>query len=108
MAKQSKIDFRIFKRLLKFAKPYSGLLILALLCTILLSIIGPLRPMIIGNTIQKYVVDTKNPSLFLQWILIVAGILLVEALLQFMTTYFSNFMAQSVIRDIRVKVFNNL
>jgi ATP-binding cassette, subfamily B, multidrug efflux pump len=108
MAKQSKIDFRIFKRLLKFAKPYSGLLILALLCTILLSIIGPLRPMIIGNTIQKYVVDTKNPSLFLQWILIVAGILLVEALLQFMTTYFSNFMAQSVIRDIRVKVFNHL
>lgn len=108
MAKQSKIDFKIFKRLLKFAKPYSGLLILAFLCTVLLSVIGPLRPMIIGNTVQKYVVDSKEPELFLKWTLIVGGMLLFEALLQFTTTYFSNFMAQSVIRDIRVKIFNHL
>ncbi|AEA44222.1 ABC transporter ATP-binding protein [Fluviicola taffensis] len=108
MAKQSKIDFRIFKRLLKFAKPYSGLLILALICTILLSIIGPLRPMIIGNTVEQYLVKTQNASLFLKWILIVAGMLLFEGLLQFLTTFFSNFMAQSVIRDIRVTVFNHL
>jgi ATP-binding cassette, subfamily B, multidrug efflux pump len=108
MAKQSKIDFGIFKRLLKFAKPYSGLLILAFLCTVLLSVIGPLRPMIIGNTVQKYIVDSKEPELFLKWTLIVGGMLLFEALLQFTTTYFSNFMAQSVIRDIRIKIFNHL
>ena len=108
MAKQSKIDFKIFKRLLKFAKPYSGLLILAFLCTVLLSVIGPLRPMIIGNTVQKYVVDSKETELFLKCMLIVGGILIFESLLQFTTTYFSNFMAQSVIRDIRVKIFNHL
>jgi ATP-binding cassette subfamily B protein len=108
MAKQSKIDFRIFRRLLKFAKPYSGFLILAFLCTVLLSIIGPVRPMIIGNMVQKYVVDTQNPPIFLKWTLLVAGILIFEAILQFSTSYFSNLMAQSVIRDIRIKVFNHL
>jgi len=110
MAKQSKIDFRIFRRLLKFAKPYSGFLILAFICTVLLSTIGPLRPMIIGNMVQKYVVNdaTRSQPLFLKWTLIVAGILLLEAMLQFLTAYFSNFMAQSVIRDIRIKVFNHL
>lgn len=108
MAKQSKIDFRIFRRLLKFAKPYRGLLVLAFICTVSLSLLGPLRPMIIGNMVQKYVVDSQNPSLFLKWTIIVGGILLFEALLQFMTAYFSNLMAQSVIRDIRVKVFNHL
>lgn len=110
MAKQSKIDFRIFRRLLKFAKPYSGFLILAFICTVLLSTIGPLRPMIIGDMVQKYVVNdaTRSQPLFLKWTLIVAGILLLEALLQFLTAYFSNFMAQSVIRDIRIKVFNHL
>lgn len=110
MAKQSKIDFRIFKRLMKFAKPYSGLLILAFLGVVLLSVFGPLRPMIIGDTVQKYVVDeeTRNGDLFLMWMLIVAGMLLFEALLQFSTSYFSNLMAQSVIRDIRIKVFNHL
>ena len=64
--------------------------------------------MIIGNTVQKYVVDSKETELFLKWMLIVGGMLLFEALLQFTTTYFSNFMAQSVIRDIRVKIFNHL
>ncbi len=108
MAKQSKIDFRIFRRLLKFAKPYSGFLILAFLCTVLLSIIGPVRPMIIGNMVQKYVVNTQNPPVFLKWTLLVAGILIFEAILQFSTSYFSNLMAQSVIRDIRIKVFNHL
>jgi ATP-binding cassette subfamily B multidrug efflux pump len=108
MAKQSKIDFRIFRRLLKFAKPYSGFLILAFICTVLLSTIGPLRPMIIGDMVQKYVVKTQNQPMFLKWTLVVAGMLLFEALLQFLTAYFSNFMAQSVIRDIRIKVFNHL
>lgn len=110
MAKQSKIDFRIFKRLMKFAKPYLGLLVLAFLGVVLLSVFGPLRPMIIGDTVQKYVVDedTRNGDLFLFWMLIVAGMLLFEALLQFSTSYFSNLMAQSVIRDIRIKVFNHL
>ncbi len=108
MAKQSKIDFRIFRRLLKFAKPYRGLLVLAFICTVLLSVLGPLRPMIIGNMVQKYVVDNQNPGLFLKWTLIIGGILLFEALLQFSAAYFSNLMAQSVIRDIRVKVFNHL
>ena len=83
MAKQSKIDFRIFRRLLKFAKPYRGLLVLAFICTVLLSVLGPLRPMIIGNMVQKYVVDNQNPGLFLKWTLIIGGILLFEALLQF-------------------------
>lgn len=64
--------------------------------------------MIIGNMVQKYVVDSKNPDQFLKWTLIVGGILLVEALLQFLTAYFSNLMAQSIIRDIRIKVFNHL
>lgn len=110
MAKQSKIDFKIFSRLLQFAKPYRSLLILAFVCTILLALIAPLRPMFIGNMVQKYVVDetTRSGDLFLTWTLIIAGMLLFEALLQFLSTYFSNLMAQSIIRDIRIKVFDHL
>lgn len=110
MAKQSKIDFKIFSRLLQFAKPYRSLLILAFVCTILLALIAPLRPMFIGNMVQKYVVDetTRSGDLFLTWTLIIAGMLLFEALLQFLSTYFSNLMAQSIIRDIRIKIFDHL
>lgn len=110
MSKQSKLDFNIFKRLFTFSKPYRKLLVLALFCTIALSFISPLRPKFIGEMVQKYVVDesTRSQSLFFTWTLIIAGILILEAILQFVSTYYANLMAESVVRDIRVKLFNHL
>lgn len=108
MAKQGKFDLRILKRLLRFAKPYRKLVLIAFSCTILLSIVSPLRPKVIGYMINKLALEEKNASLFLNFALLVAGMLLFEALLQFGSTYFSNLMAQSVVRDIRIKLFAHL
>ncbi len=110
MSKQGKVDFTVFSRLLAFAKPYRNYLLLALFCTIFLSILSPVRPKIIGDMVQKYVVDedTKSASLFLKWTIIVVFILIGEAVLQFLSSYYSNFMAQSIIHDIRKKTFNHI
>lgn len=108
MSKQAKIDTRIFKRLLKYAKPYRGLLITALICTISLSILSPFRPKLIGDIVQNFVVSDQDKVQFLNWILIIGGLLILEGVLQFSSSYFSNLLAQSVIRDIRKKVFEHI
>ncbi len=108
MSKQTKLDTRIFRRLLRFAKPYRGLLVLAFFCTIALALIGPARPMLIGSVVQDHVVDHPDKNAFLFWTLVIGGLLLVEAVLQFAGSYFSNLLAQSVIRDIRKMVFSHL
>lgn len=108
MSKQAKIDTRIFKRLLKYAKPYRGLLITALICTISLSILSPFRPKLIGDIVQDFVVSDQDKVQFLNWILIIGGLLILEGVLQFSSSYFSNLLAQSVIRDIRKKVFEHI
>ncbi|MCC6701037.1 MAG: ABC transporter ATP-binding protein [Fluviicola sp.] len=108
MSKQAKIDTRIFKRLLKYAKPYRGLLITAFFCTITLSLLSPLRPKLIGDIVQEYVVSFQDKAQFLKWILIIGGMLFLEGILQFSSSYFSNLLAQSVIRDIRKKVFEHI
>jgi ATP-binding cassette subfamily B protein len=81
---------------------------LALGCTILLAFVGPARPILIGQMVNKFIIETQNGSMLLFWSLIIAGMLLIEALLQFLNSYFSNLVAQSVIRDIRQKLFKHI
>jgi ABC-type multidrug transport system fused ATPase/permease subunit len=74
---------------------------------LLLSIPGPLRPWLIGNMVDKYIVQSQNPSMLLFWSFILLGVLMVEGLLQLVSSYFSNLLAQSVIFDLRKKMMHH-
>lgn len=114
MSGQAKIDTRIFSRLLGFAKPYRSLLVLALLCTIVLALMTASRPLLMIFAVNEYVIATHyadvtdHSSQLLFWVLLIFGMLLMEAVLQFLATYFCNLLAQSVIRDIRIRVFHHI
>ena len=108
MTKKSGGNIKIISRLLGFAKPYKWLLLFAFFCTFTLAILSSYRPTLIGSTIKKYVIDQPNSSQFVFWILVICGMLVMETLLQFCTTFFSNLFAQSVIRDLRITVFEHL
>jgi ATP-binding cassette subfamily B multidrug efflux pump len=98
---------KLFKRLLFFAKPYRKYLTIALVSVILLSIPGPLRPLLIGRMVDKYIVQTQNPSMLLWWSLLLIGVMVLEGFLQLISSYFSNLLAQSVIRDLRKKIIEH-
>ena len=100
-----KIDYTLFKRLLKYAKPYKKIFFVAALCVLLLSFLSPLRPYLIGRMVDDFIVDTQNQEMLLRWSVGIIGLLFLEGLLQFVSSYFSNLLAQSVIRDIRKKLF---
>jgi len=101
---------RIFVRLLSFAKPYQWLLVFAFLGTLSLAVVATYRPTLIGQVLQTYVINPKTRSheQFAFWLLVISSLLLLEAALQFTSSYFSNLFAQKIIRDMRVKVFSHL
>jgi ATP-binding cassette subfamily B multidrug efflux pump len=108
MRKESKMDFNVFKRLLKFVKNYKRLMIYSFFCTVTLSILGPMRPKLIGEMVDKYIISTKNPDALLHWTLLILGLLILEGLFQFFNALVSNLLAQSIIRDIRQKLFKHM
>lgn len=108
MASQTKLDLRVFKRLIFFVKSYRKILIFSLLCTLALSALTPLRPMIIGNMVNDFIIDSQNGGALLNWTIFLLVLLLFEGLFQFMNAYFSNLLAQSVIRDIRKRLFKHI
>ncbi|MFN5415544.1 MAG: ABC transporter ATP-binding protein [Flavobacteriia bacterium] len=105
MSKQGKLDFKVFKRLIKYVKPYRKLLIIAFLCTIILAIITPLRPYITGKVVNLFILKSQNADALLKWTLLILGMLFLEGVFQFLGSFTSNLLAQSIIRDIRHKLF---
>lgn len=108
MSEKTRINRSIFKRLISYARPYRSLFVLAVLCTILLAMLGPARPMIIGNMVTNYIVKDKNASALLFWTSIIIAMLVIEAVLQFCGSYLSNLLAQSIIKDIRQKLVGHI
>jgi ABC-type multidrug transport system fused ATPase/permease subunit len=102
-----KLQYSLFKRLFSFAKPYKKYLVVAISATILLAALSPSRPFVIGQIIDRYLLKDKDPNMLLLGSLLVLLMLLLEAVLQVVGTYFSNLLAQSVIRDLRQKVIRH-
>ena len=100
--------YNLFIRLLQMARPYKRYFVIAFVCIILVSFFGPLRPYIIGEMVDNYIIRNQNKSKLLQWSIVIAVLLIMEGILQLIASYFSNLLAQSVIRDIRTKTFNHI
>lgn len=108
MAEKTKLNFTVFKRLLSYWRDYKLLFLVAVSCTILLSLIGIVRPALIGYTFSTHILKEPNSKLLLFWSLVIVGILIFESLLQFLSSYFANLFAQSIIRDLRKQLISHI
>lgn len=108
MSESSPVNISLFKRLVSYVKPYKWLFVLAVFCTMSLALLGPARPAIIIDMVTKYIVKDQNHGMLLKWTLILLGMLVLEGVLQFANSYFSNLLAQSVIRDLRKKLMGHI
>ncbi|MCE2711261.1 MAG: ABC transporter ATP-binding protein/permease [Cryomorphaceae bacterium] len=108
MSEKASINLSVFKRLVAHIRPYKGIFALAVTFTLVLAIIGPARPMIIGRMVDNYVVKTNDSERLLFWSGIVVLMLVLEGVIQFANAYFSNLLAQNIIRDLRQKLFAHM
>jgi ATP-binding cassette, subfamily B, multidrug efflux pump len=107
-AKSAKIiDFQIIQRLYGFIKPYRfrfWFLVFLILC---MAGISPVVPLLIRYTLDHYLGLTFVSDLFrmLGWML---WALLLQTLLQFSTSYLAGYLGQTVIRDIRIQLYEKI
>ncbi|MDB0027299.1 ABC transporter ATP-binding protein/permease [Flavobacteriales bacterium] len=101
------IDFELLKRVLEFAKPYKTTFVIATISALLLSVLGPARPMLINFAIDNYILSPNKVGL-LNITILLLSILLFEGVLQFFYIYLSNWLGQHVIQDLRAKVFKHI
>ena len=100
-------DFQIIKRLYGFIQPYRfrfWFLVFLILC---MAGISPVVPLLIRYTLDHYLGLTFQSDLLrmLGWML---GALFLQTGLQFSTSYLAGYLGQTVIRDIRIQLYEKI
>ncbi|GJM29208.1 MAG: ABC transporter ATP-binding protein [Cyclobacteriaceae bacterium] len=101
------VDFKILKRLIGFIKPYRGQFYLLVLLTIVTAVLGPIRPWIIQITIDDHISVGDYQGL-VNMTLLLFGLLLLHAIVQYSHTYLSGLIGQNIIKDIRIQLYHHL
>lgn len=101
------LDWTTFKRLFQFIQPYKKYFYLLIFLTVLTAIFGPSRPLLIQLAVDKYIVTGDYPGLITISLLMVA-VLVIEAFLMYAHTYLSNWLGQTVIKNIRVQLYEHI
>lgn len=100
-------DARLMRRLLKYLKPYRVQVVLAIVMTIFMSALGPLRPYLTKIAIDDYIL--KNNFSGLQVIIaLLIGSVIVQAIVQYLQAVGTQWIGQRTIYDLRVEVFAHL
>ena len=107
-SKKNKIlDLNIFSRIMSYAMDYKALFVSTSVFSISLAIISTLRPYLMINGIDNYVY-TKTEEGFLNFAILILIALIAEVILQLCFIYLANLLGQSVIKDIRIKLFKHI
>ena len=101
------IDWKVVKRILQFVKPYKGRFYAVILFTVLLGVLGAVRPLLIQVTLDRDVANNNYWGM-VNMMIIILGLLAVQSLVQYGHTYLSGRIGQFVIRDIRIKLYAHL
>ena len=100
-------DSKVLKRILRRVEPYRQRFILTGLMVALLAGMSWVRPYLIRVAMDEHIAVGDREGLLLIF-LIVVGLIVVEALLQFWQTYWANWVAQSVTLDLRSELYRHV
>lgn len=110
-------DFSLLSRLLKFAGPYKRRFYISLGLAVLLAFFSPVRPYLVQLTVNDYIregvtgdsaMKLRMEHLIVLITLIQIGLLLVESVFRFYLSYLTSWLGQTVVKDLRVKVYRKV
>ncbi len=101
------IDTNVLRRLYKFVKPYQGRFYFLVFLTLALVVLAPARPFVIQKAIDNQIAQGDFQGL-INMTLILVGLLVLQAIVQYGHTFLSGWLGQYIIRDIRIKLYRHL
>lgn len=100
-------DSKLLRRLFSYVKPYRLRFAQALGLTILVALLVPLRPLLVQLALDVYIAIRDVEGLRMI-VLLILGLLVIQGIIMYGNTYLTNWLGQSIIRDIRKQVFEHI
>ena len=99
-------DSHLMKRLLGYIKPYRKYVYFAILMNIVVAALGPVRPYLTKIAIDDYITNSDYGGL-IEISLILFATLLFQAAIQFFLTYYTQYLGQKTLYDLRTQLFTH-
>jgi ATP-binding cassette subfamily B multidrug efflux pump len=101
------LDWKLLGRVMHYVKPYNLTFVIAAFLTVFLAVSALIQPILIQKTLDDYIlVNNYDGLLFMVELMI--GQLIIQTVAQYYQTYMTNALGQSVIRDLRIDIFNHI
>ena len=100
-------DIPLLNRIMYYVRPYRFTFLSTAVFAIALAFLSPARPMLIQYAFDNYILNPDLEMLF-QITLLLVTLLIIESLMQYFYIYWANWLGQSVIRDLRMQVYNHI
>jgi ATP-binding cassette subfamily B multidrug efflux pump len=125
VAKKKGFDYSLFNRVFQFVKPYRRVFYFSIFLAILLAVFAPIRPYLINLTVDAATGKAMHAPRWLQFFLGSSNIsdayrfivsvtifqvvfIFIEIVFRFIFSYITAWMGQSVVKDMRVTVYNKI
>jgi len=100
------LDWRLLGRVMHYVRPYRATFVIAAFLTVFLAGNAIVQPILMQLTLDKYILGNNYNGLLLMVGLMITQ-LAIQTLVQYYQTYLTNALGQSVIRDLRIDIFNH-
>lgn len=100
-------DGRLMRRIVRYLAPYKWWVLVAFVLTAGASFLGPLRPRLVQEAIDGYIVPGDMEGLQ-GIVLLLVGALVGEGIFSLMQGYLTQWIGQNAIYDLRTKVFRHI
>jgi ATP-binding cassette subfamily B protein len=100
-------DLKVLKRVLGFAQPYKRKFYSSVLLAIVLAVFTPVRPYLIKLTVDDYIANQFAQAVITITIIQILFLFL-ETSLRFYFSYLTAWLGQSVVKDMRIKLYDKV
>jgi ATP-binding cassette subfamily B multidrug efflux pump len=101
------LDWKLLMRVMHYVKPYKATFIISAFLTVFLAASALVQPILMQKTLDDYILkDNYGGLVFMVELMI--GMLAIQTGAQYYQTFMTNSLGQSVIRDLRIDIFNHI
>ncbi|MBP7274032.1 MAG: ABC transporter ATP-binding protein, partial [Saprospiraceae bacterium] len=104
---KKKFDFSLLIKVIRLATPYKFTLYATAILAVVMAPVSSLRPYLINKIVDEHIFNHDINGLSLM-VMILVGLLFIEALFEYAFVYATGWLGQVVIRDLRNKVLQHI
>jgi len=100
-------DLKLFKRLMTYLKRYRFQFLISTISVVILAALAAIYPILLRDIVDDYIIN-KNAQQLLIFSLLLLVVKLLQVTFQFLYIFFTNWLGQHIIKDIRTQLFDRM